>query len=172
LAHSRQARQQFGQGSLAFERSTSVFVNCPYDEDFRALFDATVFASICCGFMPRSALETGTVAEPRMARILRAIAASKYSIHDLSRCVGEGDANLARFNMPLELGIAMAHRQLSRRVTARHDWLVLVPLGHQYQAFVSDIAGFRSADARWIRSWNRHRRHGMAGDAAGYGQDT
>lgn len=92
--------------------------------------------------MPRSALETGTVAEPRMARIMRAIIDSKYSIHDLSRCKGEGDANLARFNMPLELGMAMAHRHLSRRASARHDWLVLAPVGHQYQAFISDISGF------------------------------
>jgi hypothetical protein len=92
--------------------------------------------------MPRSALETRTVVEPRMARILRAIIESKYSIHDLSRCKGEGDANLARFNMPWELGIAMAHRHLSRRAAGRHDWLVLVPLGHQYQAFISDISDF------------------------------
>ena len=76
-----------------------------------------------------------------MARILRAVGESKYSIHDLSRCRGEGDANLARFNMPLELGIAMAHRHRSRRAEGRHDWLVLVPLGHQDQAFISDIAG-------------------------------
>lgn len=77
-----------------------------------------------------------------MARILRAVVESKYSIHDLSRCKGEGDAHLARFNMPLELGIAMAYRHLSRRAEGRHDWLVLVPLGHQYQAFISDISGF------------------------------
>ena len=31
---------------------------------------------------------------------------------------------------------------ISRRAEGRHDWLVLVPLGHQYQAFISDIAGF------------------------------
>jgi hypothetical protein len=142
LALSRQPRQHFGQGPLAFQRSTSVFINCPYDAEFRALSDAVVFAAVCCGFMPRSALETGTVAEPRMARILRAMVESKYSIHDLSRCGGEGDANLARFNMPLELGIAMAHRHLSRRAAGRHDWLALVPRGHQYQAFISDISGF------------------------------
>jgi hypothetical protein len=142
LAFSRQTRQHFGRGALEFDRSTSVFINCPYDENFRALFDAVIFAAVCCGFMPRSALETGTVAEPRVARILRAVGASKYSIHDLSRCKGEGDANMARFNMPLELGIAMAYRHLSRRGTGRHDWLVLVPLGHQYQTFMSDMAGF------------------------------
>lgn len=54
----------------------------------------------------------------------------------------EGDANPARLNMPLELGIAMAHRYLSRRAADRHDWLILVPLGHRYQAFISDISGF------------------------------
>jgi hypothetical protein len=44
--------------------------------------------------------------------------------------------------MPLELGIAMAHRHLSRRAAVRHDWLALIPTGHQYQAFISDISGF------------------------------
>lgn len=77
-----------------------------------------------------------------MARILDAMMGSKYSIHDLSRCKGEGNANLARFNMPLELGMAMARRHLSRRAADKHDWLVLVPHGHPYQAFISDISGF------------------------------
>jgi hypothetical protein len=77
-----------------------------------------------------------------MARITKAIFESKYSIHDLSRCKGEGDANLARFNMPLELGIAMARRYLGRRVADRHDWLVLIPAGHQYGRYISDLAGF------------------------------
>ena len=99
-------------------------------------------AIICCGFTPRSALETGSVAEPRMARITRAIFESKYSIHDLSRCQGEGDANLARFNMPLELGIAMAQRYMVRRADKRHDWLAMVPAGHQYGRFISDLSGF------------------------------
>jgi hypothetical protein len=99
-------------------------------------------AAICCGFTPRSALESGTIAEPRMTRITRAIFESKYSIHDLSRCRGEGDANLARFNMPLELGIAMALRFLKSRVADQHDWLAMVPIGHQYSRYISDLAGF------------------------------
>ena len=53
---------------------------------------------------------------------------SQYSIHDLSRYRGQGDANLARFNMPLELGFAMARRFMDE---ASHDWLVLVPEGHE-----------------------------------------
>lgn len=49
---------------------------------------------------------------------------------------------LARFNMPLELGIAMARRFMKSRSNQRHDWLVLVPDGHDYLKFVSDLAGF------------------------------
>jgi len=74
-----------------------------------------------------------------MQRILDAMAACRYSIHDLSRCKGEGDVNLARFNMPLELGIAMTHKHVA---VTEHDWLVLVPDGHAYAQFASDLAGY------------------------------
>lgn len=135
-------REHLGQGNLKTDPATSVFINCPFDREFAKRFDAIVFATVCCGFLPRSALESGSVAEPRMERITRAIFASKYSIHDLSRCRGEGDELLARFNMPLELGIAMARRYRERRKRLRHDWLLLVPEGHQYLTFISDLAGF------------------------------
>jgi hypothetical protein len=44
--------------------------------------------------------------------------------------------------MPLELGMAMARRFSIQRKHLRHDWLVLVPEGHAYLKFVSDLAGF------------------------------
>ena len=118
----------------------SVFINCPFDQEYAPLFDAIVFATVCCGFMPRSALESGDVAESRLDRITRAIFNSRYSIHDLSRCSGEGDENLARFNMPLELGMAMAKRFIGG--AGDHDWLVLVPEGHAYGKLISDLAAF------------------------------
>ena len=59
------------------------------------IFDALVFAVVCCGFTARSALETLTVSEPRMKRIADAMHASKYSIHDLCRCKGGGDEKSA-----------------------------------------------------------------------------
>ncbi len=136
------ARVHFGEGSLAIDPATAVFLNCPFDDEFELTFDAIVFATVCCGFMPRSALETGSVAESRMERIVRAIFSSRYSIHDLSRCKGEGSEQLARFNMPLELGIAMARRFMAPEESSGHDWLLLVPEGHQYLRFVSDLAGF------------------------------
>jgi len=135
-------REHFGSGKLTINPAKAVFINCPYDAEFAETFDAIFFAIACCGFTPRSALESGTVAESRMRRIVDAIFSSKYSIHDLSRCRGEGSEMLARFNMPLELGIAMARRFMKSRPNQRHDWLVLVPDGHGYLKFVSDLAGF------------------------------
>ncbi|MGE0820483.1 MAG: hypothetical protein AB7G75_33460 [Candidatus Binatia bacterium] len=141
----RAVREHFGSGQLQIDPATSVFINCPFDRDFAERFDAIVFAAVCCGFLPRSALESGSVAEPRMERITRAIFSSQYSIHDLSRCTGEGEERFARFNMPLELGIAMARRYTQTKKTGRHDWFLLVPEGHPYQKFISDLGGFDPA---------------------------
>jgi hypothetical protein len=117
----------------------SVFINCPYDEDFQPLFDSIVFATVACGFTPRSAIDTGGVSDSRIERIRKAMFDSRYSIHDLSRCRGEGTSSLARFNMPLELGFAMARRFLDED---SHDWLVLVPNEHEYLKFISDLGAF------------------------------
>ena len=136
------ARHHLGAGVLSFPREASVFINCPFDAEYRPIFDAIVFSTLCCGFLPRCAVETGTSSQPRMNRILDAMNGSKYSIHDLSRCRGEGDKNLARFNMPLELGMAMSQRFSGRKRTPDHDWLALVPQGHAYKRFLSDLAGY------------------------------
>ena len=42
--------------------------------------------------------------------------------------------------MPLELGIAMARRFMDP--AEEHDWLVLVPRGHAYLRFISDLAAY------------------------------
>ena len=132
-------------GGADLKPERCVFINCPYDAEFAPLFDAIIFATVCCGFVPRSALESGNVAEPRLERITRALFSSKYSIHDLSRCTGEGEEGLARFNMPLELGMAIARRHLGRVKKHKHDWFVLVPAGHRYLRFVSDLGAFDPA---------------------------
>lgn len=121
---------------------SSVFINCPFDHKFEPLFDAIILATVTCGFTPRSAIETGTVSVPRIDRIRDALFSSRFSIHDLSRCRGQGNANLARFNMPLELGFAMARKFVADGLGDSHDWLVLVPEGHEYLNFVSDLGAF------------------------------
>ena len=117
-----------GRPQSAYEKS--VFINCPFDRNYQDLLLAVVFSVLAHGFLPRSARETEGDPEPRFSRILGTIAGSKYSIHDLSRSTGEGDDNLARFNMPLELGMAAALRFEREGSLRPHRWLALVPDGH------------------------------------------
>jgi hypothetical protein len=141
----------------------SVFVNCPFDDDYRPIREAIIFTIACCGFRPRSADESELSHISRMERIAHGIFTSNYSVHDLSRCRGEGTELFARFNMPLELGIAMGRWFLSsglkrqryenivkksRLVTnlmelaQSHRWLVLVPVDAEKDRYVSDLKAF------------------------------
>jgi hypothetical protein len=128
----------------AREPGFSVFVNCPFDDDYRSSRDAIVFTAVHAGFFPWMAGSTGNIAVPRLERILEGLASCRYSIHDLSRYQGEGPDNVARFNMPLELGMAIALRGQHPGPDA-HDWMVMVPEGHVYQRYISDLAGFDPA---------------------------
>jgi hypothetical protein len=120
----------------------SVFINCPYDDEFAPLFDAIVLTVAARGFTPRSARETGGTADPRIVRIARGLMTSRYSIHDLSRFQGEGVDNLARFNMPLELGMALAVRFMKDGSGTEHNWVSLLPAGGAHEKFVSDLVGY------------------------------
>lgn len=124
------------------DRDSSVFINCPFDPSFSDTFDAIVFAVLCCQLTPRSALEAAPLATTRIDQIFSGMVRARFSIHDLSRFTGEGSDNLARFNMPLELGMAMAISRMPQGDEPPHKWIALTPPGYQYQQFISDLAGF------------------------------
>lgn len=63
----------------------NVFVNCPFDTDYKPIFDAIVFAVFDCGYVARCALEIDDASQVRIDKIARIIAESKFSIHDISR---------------------------------------------------------------------------------------
>lgn len=122
------------------EPEEAVFINCPFDPAYDQLRDAIVLAVVACNFVPLTA-EDGPVAASRMDRIRDAVIRCNHSIHDLSRCTGEGESMLARFNMPLELGIAIGKRWFVE-LPAAHDWCVLVPEEHPYARYISDLQGY------------------------------
>jgi hypothetical protein len=67
-----------------FDRT--VFVNCPFDEDYAPLLEAALFCVVYFGFTPRLANERLEAGENRLDKIVEMIQSAKYSIHDLSRC--------------------------------------------------------------------------------------
>jgi hypothetical protein len=119
-----------------------VFLNCPFDDLFAPLFHAAVLTIAALGFTPRCARETEGESDPRIDRIAKGLRESKYSIHDLSRFHGEGPDNLSRFNMPLELGMALSIRYQGKISGTPHNWVAMVPNGFVHQRFISDLAGF------------------------------
>lgn len=58
-----------------------VFINCPFSEDYRPLFEAIVFAVTACGFRPRCALAADDGGEVRVEKVaaLSAPAASAFT---------------------------------------------------------------------------------------------
>ena len=107
-----------------------VFLNIPYDSAFEDLYVAYIVGLTRLGLNV-----TATLAHPnqdRLAKIIELIERCSLSIHDLSRI--EASHGIPRFNMPLELGIA-----LYRSAKAKHQVYVFESKAFRAQRSTSDI---------------------------------
>jgi hypothetical protein len=121
--------------------ATGVFINCPFDPQYRPLFEAVVFAILACGFRPRCALEIDDSSEVRIDKIFKIIATCKFGIHDISRTEVTSASGLPRFNMLLELGMFLAAKRFGAVKQRQKVCLILDSKPYRYQQFISDIAG-------------------------------
>lgn len=122
-------------------RSLSVFINCPFDPDYRPLFRAMCFTIAACGYVPRCALDFSDSGVVRFEKILDLIAGSDLSIHDVSRVELDTSTGLPRFNMPLELGADLGLRLRGPKAQRERRNLVLDTKAHRYDVTLSDISG-------------------------------
>ena len=119
----------------------NVFINCPFDLDYKPLFNAIVFAVHDCGFVARCALEEGDASQVRIDKIYKIIEDSRYGIHDILRTELDETLGLPRFNMPLELGIFLGAKRFGVEEQEVKKCLVMDREPYRYQKFISDIAG-------------------------------
>ena len=91
--------------------NNNVFINCPFDSDYKPLFDAMIFTVHDCGFIARCALEEDDASQVRIDKIYSIIADCRYGIHDISRTQLDAASGFSRFNMPLELGIFLGAKK-------------------------------------------------------------
>ncbi|MDE0086750.1 MAG: hypothetical protein OXU23_13610 [Candidatus Poribacteria bacterium] len=119
----------------------NVFINCPFDSDYKPLFDAMIFAVHDCGFVARCALEAGDASQVRIHKIYNIIEDCRFGIHDISRTELDENSHLPRFNMPLELGIFLGAKRFGVEKQERKKCLVMDTEPYRYQKFISDIAG-------------------------------
>ncbi len=127
--------------ATSVSRGQCVFINCPFDQAYAPILDAIAFTVTACGLKVRCGLEVTDGGELRLQKILRLLAASRFSIHDLSRVELDSDSSLPRFNMPIELGIALGMKHLGYDSVRDHAMLVLDSEQFRYVRFASDLAG-------------------------------
>jgi len=115
----------------------SVFLNLPYDPGFETLFLAYLAGVSALGMSPRAALEIPGSAR-RLERIYDLMSTCPYSIHDLSRVqLDRTKPATPRFNMPFELGLAVARGIFN----ANHTWFVFEAMQHRITKSLSDLNG-------------------------------
>jgi hypothetical protein len=120
--------------------NTNVFINCPFDADYRPLLKALIFTLLYLELEPRLS-QTISSSTVRVNQIKQHIKNSKYSIHDLSRSKPLKKNELPRFNMPYELGLDIGCGEYGGKKFAGKRALILETEKYHYQKVLSDIAG-------------------------------
>jgi hypothetical protein len=115
-------------------RVKSVFLNIPYDAAFEDLFLAYIVGLTQLGLRINAALAVPN--QGRLETIIELIERSDFSIHDLSRV--ELSHGLPRFNMPVELGLALYRSRITR---GKHRIFIFDRKQYQAQRSASDVNG-------------------------------
>lgn len=122
-----------------FEKN--VFINCPFDEDYRQLMLAVIFTVSYLNYKPRLSLESSDSGKTRIDKILNLIKESKFGIHDLSRIISTDKEEHYRMNMPFELGIDYGCQKFLDGVWKEKKILILEKDKYRYQKALSDLSG-------------------------------
>jgi hypothetical protein len=116
----------------------TVFLNIPYDDKFRRLYLAYISGLVYLGLDPRATIEIPG-GQNRLDKIIDLIRSCRYSIHDLSRVqLDRSRPATPRFNMPFELGLAVASAKLD---SIAHDWFVFETVHRRAAKSLSDLSG-------------------------------
>jgi len=114
----------------------SVFLNIPYDPQFTRQYLAYIAAVSALSLVPKATL--GIAGNRRLDRIASLIETCAYSIHDLSRVqLDRNPPTTPRFNMPFELGLAVAWAQAN----PQHKWFVFESMRRRLNKSLSDLDG-------------------------------
>jgi hypothetical protein len=127
--------------SRGTDYANNVFVNCPFDIQYKPIFDAITFAIHDSGFRARTALEENNTAPERHSKIARLIKERKYGIHDISRVEIDLASGLPRLNMAYECGLFYGAQVFGSGVQKDKEILVRDAEPFRYQRTLSDIAG-------------------------------
>ncbi len=110
----------------------SVFLNIPYDDAFENLYLAYIVGLTQLGLRINATLAIPN--QGRLEMIMDLIEQSNFSIHDLSRI--ELSRGIPRFNMPVELGLALYRSRVTR---GSHQVYIFESKPYRAQRSTSDV---------------------------------
>ncbi|MDQ3846092.1 MAG: hypothetical protein M3342_19110 [Bacteroidota bacterium] len=119
---------------------TNVFINCPFDSEYRSLLKPLLFTILYLDLEPLIS-ETESSGYIRINEIRKLISHSKYSIHDISRSEPLTPGDLPRFNMSYEMGLDIGCQYFGSRKLKSKQCLILDKEKYRYQKTLSDISG-------------------------------
>ena len=119
-----------------------VFVNCPYSDDYRDFQRAIIFVLMRLGYEPCLAAQVSNSGQLRMDKVREQIRDCRHSIHDLSLVIASRKGELARMNMPYELGLDLGARWFGEPPLNSKVLLVLEGERGSVKKALSDHAGF------------------------------
>lgn len=123
---------------MSFENN--VFINCPFDNDYKPLLRPLVFTALYLNLIPQLS-QTISSSNVRINQIKKLIKSCKFGIHDLSRSKAMNQGELPRFNMPYELGLDIGASEFGNAKLKTKRILILETEKYHYQKVLSDIAG-------------------------------
>jgi hypothetical protein len=113
------------------DRALNVFINCPFDSDYKHCFEALIFTVLASGYRAQCALADSNSGDIRFEKLCRLIEVCDKAVHDLSR-VELNPSGLPRFNMPFEFGLFLGAQRFGGKnrksktvlamVATRRDW--------------------------------------------------
>ncbi len=131
------AKARVARGRSRSSRGTA-FLNVPCDRNYEDCYLAFIAGLCGFGLIPRATVELPGGAR-RLDRIFRLVQSCRYSFHDLSRVeLDRRPPATPRFNMPFELGLAVALARTRRR---EHAWFVFEAVKHRLNKSLSDLDG-------------------------------
>ncbi|RCJ42403.1 hypothetical protein A6770_34875 [Nostoc minutum NIES-26] len=142
------------------DRNHTVFIHCPLEPGHREHLCALTLAVIASGHGVKGDFQPHDQYNPRLHVLAQYISESKYSIHDCSFCqmTNTKASQYGRYNLPIELGMALAERHRIQRIYNRdsekyfHEMFVCVRKNHAYHKILSglikldDISLYNSTD--------------------------
>jgi hypothetical protein len=118
--------------------SPVAFINMPYAPRYERVYLAFIAGLAGFGMVPTAAVNDPS-SHFQLDRIFDLVAASDYSFHDLSQMsLDRVKPRTPRFNMPFELGLAVATARLRN---PHHQWFVFDTQRHRIAKALSDLGG-------------------------------